>query len=65
MKVQVTPHGEAPWFVEFRFPYNKKAVEDLRRIPGCRWHAENVCWLVPVEVYELIKQKRITIGERT
>lgn len=63
MRVTVTPCQQYPWFVEFRFQYSKKAVEDLKRIPGCRWSAEDKCWLVPTEVYSLMQQGKLTIGE--
>jgi len=65
VKVKVEPHTAAPWFVEFRFPPNKKYIEDLKRIPGCTWHPEGLCWLVPVEVYDLMRQGRLTIGEKS
>jgi hypothetical protein len=63
MRIDVRPCSTMPWFVEFRFAFNRSVVANIKRIPGCRWEPDARCWLVPVEVYQLIKKGHIVLEE--
>lgn len=51
-----------PWLKRFHFGYSKELVETLKQFPGCRWDPADKCWLVPVEVIELLKPTPLPTG---
>jgi hypothetical protein len=56
IRIDQRPASVAPWFVEWRFPYNEELVNRLKQIPGCKWLREQRCWLVPIEVAAWLKR---------
>lgn len=63
----ITVQPTAPGWVDLRFGYNKSLVEQVKKIPGCRWDPERKCWVAPEHALpalatELGQEARFTVS---
>ena len=45
MVVSIARHSEE--YLAVRFPFDRRLVDALHKVPGRRWSAEDKAWLIP------------------